>query len=138
MVGLPTDPVEDAARLFVQRWRFYDEHPEFEEGFCNATAAVSTGVTLLKAMFEIKGRGLPRLHEGRYAGAWDGMFDALKPTWRTYHGDATDIWLNAWDKNKRDFKAFSGVIGLYATNFGGFDWMQTFDAFQQGQISTGR
>lgn len=138
MVGLPTDPVEEANQLFVQRWRFYDKHPEFEEGFCDATAAVSTGITLLKAMFDIKGRGLPRLHEGRYADAWGQVFSALAPTYRDYHGPATDIWLNAWDKNKRDFKAFSGVIGLYATNFGGFDWMATFGAFQGGQISTGR
>ncbi len=138
MVDLPNDPIEDAQDLFAQRWRFYDQHPEFEEGFCNATAAVSTGVTLLKAMYEIKGRGLPKLHEGKYAAHWDEVFCALSPTWQDYHGDPTNIWLNAWQSNKRDFKAFSGLIGLYATNFSGFDWMATFAAFQRGQISTGR
>jgi hypothetical protein len=138
MVGLPTDAVEDANHLFVQRWRFYDEHPEFEEGFCDATAAVSTGVALLKAMFDIKGRGIPRLNDGKYGSAWGPVASAIEPSWRDYYGDSTRTWLNAWEKNKRDFKAFSGVIGLYATNFGGFDWMQTFDAFQRGQISTGR
>lgn len=138
MVSLPTDPVQDEYELFAERWRFYDQHPNFEEGFCDATAAVCTGVTLLKALHDIKGRDLPRLNTGRYSNDWDQVARALTPLWADYYGEATSTWLQAWDGNKRDFKAFSGVISLYATNFGGLDWMRTFTAFQQGQISTGR
>jgi hypothetical protein len=138
MVNLPTDPVQDAAELFEKRWTLYDDHPGFEEGFCDATAAVSTGVALLKAKFDIKGRGLPRLNVGKYAAPWEEVFAAIAPTYRGYYGADTDKWLTAWERNKRDFKAFSGVVGLYATNCSGFDWMATFKAFEGGQISTRR
>jgi hypothetical protein len=138
MLALPTDPVEDPTRMFLERWHFYDEHPEFEEGLCEATAVTATGVTLLKAMFGIRGRDLPRLVGSKYEGAWHDVSRWLRPAWQDYHPQGTSIWLDALAGNKFDFKAFSAVTGLYATNFGGFDWMQTFRAFQGGRIVTGR
>lgn len=138
MVALPNDAVQDPDELFRARWSLYEEQPGFEEGLCDATAAVATGVALLKAHFGISGRGLPRLHRGRYERAWDNIFPALAETYAPYYGAETDTWLRAWESNKRDFGAFSGLVKLYATNFSGIDWEQTFREFQAGRISTGR
>ncbi len=138
MVALPNDAVQDAEELFRARWRLYEQQPGFEEGLCDATAAVATGVALLKAQFGISGRNLPRLHRGRYERAWDHIFPALAETYAPYYGAETDTWLRAWDSNNRDFGAFSGLVKLYATNFSGIDWDKTFKDFQAGRISTGR
>lgn len=137
MVALPNDPVEDVDQLFRRRWSLYEQQPSFEEGLCDATAAVATGVALLKAQFGINGRDLPRLHVGRYEKNWDRIFPAIRATYAAYHGAATDTWLQAWENNNRDFGAFSGAAKLYATNFSGNDWNRTFDEFRAGRISTG-
>jgi hypothetical protein len=138
MVALPNDAVQDAEELFKAQWALYNQQPGFEEGLCDATAAVATGVALLKARFGISGRSLPRLHRGKYEKAWNDIFPALAETYAAYHGAATDTWLRAWDSNNRDFGAFSGLVKLFATNFSGIDWPKTFKDFQAGRISTGR
>jgi hypothetical protein len=138
MVALPNDPVEGFEALFEARWSFYQRAPGFEEGLCDATAAIATTVTLLKARFGITGRKMPRLHEGRYAQAWDQCFPAIAETYAAYSGPDTDTWLQAWHNNNRDFGAFSGLVKLYSTNFSGSDWDKTFDEFKAGRISTGR
>ena len=137
MVALPNDAVQDTDELFRARWSLYGRQPGFEEGLCDATAAVATGVGLLKAQFGISGRGLPRLHQGKYEEAWNEIFPALAETYADYHGRETDTWLQAWENNKRDFGAFSGLVKLFATNFSGIDWDQTFRDFEDGRISTG-
>lgn len=138
MVALPNDAVEDFDLLFRARWSFYDRAPEFEEGLCDATAAVATTVMLLKARFGIVGRSMPRLNAQRYATAWDQFFPAIAETYDAYYGKATNTWLQAWENNNRDFGAFSGLVKLYSTNFSGIDWDKTFSEFEAGRISTGR
>lgn len=138
MVALPNDAVEDFDVLFRDRWSFYDRAPEFEEGLCDATAAVATTVMLLKARFSIVGRSMPRLNARRYADAWRQFFPAIRETYADYYGKATDTWLQAWENNNRDFGAFSGLVKLYSTNFAGIDWDKTFIEFEAGRISTGR
>jgi hypothetical protein len=54
MVALPNDPVDDSLQLFRERWHFYDQGPGFEEGLCDATAAIATTLALVKA--ENRGR----------------------------------------------------------------------------------
>jgi hypothetical protein len=137
MVNLPRDPVQDETSLFYARWRMYTENPRFEEGLCNATAAVATGIALLKAGFNITGPALPNLNTHKYRKPSDYLFPLLEETYANYHRDATDVWLRAWHNNNRDFGAFSGLVKLYATNFNGIDWKKTYQEFEAGRISTG-
>ncbi|MGB5831485.1 MAG: hypothetical protein WBG92_05775, partial [Thiohalocapsa sp.] len=114
MVALPNDAVEDFDVLFRSRWSFYERAPQFEEGLCDATAALATTVMLLKARFGIVGRSMPNLNARRYSTAWDDFFPFSAQTYAAYHGAATDTWLQAWENNNRDFGAFSGLVKLYS------------------------
>jgi hypothetical protein len=137
MVSLPNDPVQDSTELFRRQWLFYEQKPSFEEGLCNATAVVATGIALLKAKFDVAGRTPPNLHRGKYLEPSNELFHALEETYADYYRDATSIWLRAWQNNNRDFGAFSGLVKLYSTNFSGIDWEKTYREFENGRISTG-
>ncbi|MCB9694482.1 MAG: hypothetical protein H6736_21950 [Alphaproteobacteria bacterium] len=136
MVALPTDAIDDEWRLLHERWAMYRDRPGFEEGLANATAAVASEVTILKVMFDIRGRDIPKLFEGRYAKPWQEVHHWIQRGHQDYHKDETEVFLRAWDKNKRDFKAFAGVVGMYATNFVDLDWAAIYKDLEGGRIGT--
>lgn len=138
LLALPNDPVQDIGEMSEQRWDFYRRNAKFEEGLANFTAAICTAVSLMKARFEIRGVGLPPLHRGRYASALPDYERLMKATYEGYHAASTDVFFHAWRENKLDYGAFSGLVKMFATNFGGLNWHETYKGLQNGQIQTGR
>ena len=144
MLFLPKDSKLDPGELLAFHASFYRRNPAFEEGLCNAVAAILSGALLVKVTFglSLNTTALPRLDDnynrGRYGAAWRRIADLMEPTWRNYHGVSTEIWLRAWEQHQRDFNAFAGVIALYAANPIGLDWQATEQAFVLGQILTQR
>lgn len=138
MIALPNDPVQKPSELFDAHWSHYSRTPGFEEGFCNALAVIATGIMLLKAERDIKGKELPQLERGENAALWKRIFPSLQWLYQNYYGKETNDWLNAWTKNKYDFGAFAGLVKMYSTNISDMNWDATYAAMQQGVISTTR
>ncbi len=138
MLSLPNDPVQELGEKLAQQWSFYREHREFEEGLANFTAAVCSAVLLMKAREGIRGVDLPVLHRGKYAAMLPDYERLMKATYENYYADSTDVFFNAWRANNLDYGAFAGVVKMFATNFGGLNWLETFAGLQHGRILTGR
>jgi hypothetical protein len=138
MIALPNDPVQKPSELFAAHWKFYSKAPGFEEGFCDALAVIATGIMLLKAAKDLKGKELPRLEHSTNALFRDTIFPSLQWLYQDYYGKETNDWLNAWTKNKYDFGAFAGLVKMYSTNISDMNWDATYAAMQQGVISTTR
>lgn len=138
MLALPNDPIGEPDESMAGRWDLYRRDQSFEEGLANATAAISTAIALLKARFGIRGRALPDLTSRKYAPAFDELRPLLFDTYAGYHAESTEVFMQAWEANKRDFGAFAGLAKLFATNFAGLDWGGTFEELKRGRIATGR
>lgn len=118
MLALPNDPGQDVVEMNGQRDAFYQKRPDFEEGLANFTAAVCSTMQMMKAQRDVRGANLPMLHKGVYhdlLGDYEGF---MRATYQAYHTESTDVFLQAWRANKLDYRAFAGILHMYATNSG--------------------
>lgn len=134
MLRLPNDAPDDEYAQ-SQDWQ-YARDRGFEEGIANYVATLTTASSLLKSQREI--RGTPPLNMNSATNR--KIFDAQRPllywTFAHYHEAETREFLEAWDSSSRDFRAFSGMLAMFATQHGNTDWDQSRQALQQLHVAT--
>ncbi|MFO0608846.1 MAG: hypothetical protein U0324_37110 [Polyangiales bacterium] len=136
MVALPNDPTDDEKALAAVQGDLDRRTPAFEEGMANFVAGLVTTHALMKARLRVRGNDVVPLSTLRYPEAFEASEPVLRWTYAGYHREATDDWFHAWEANGRDFKAFSGLLAMFATHPGANDWGRTRQELATGVITT--
>ncbi len=136
MVALPNDATEDEKSIAGVQNELYRRRPDFEEGMANFVAGLVTMHALMKARLRVRGNDVVPLSTRRYPEAFEALEPVLRWTYAEYHREETDHWFHAWEANGRDFKAFGGLLAMFATHPGANDWERTRQELATGVITT--
>lgn len=133
MLRLPNDVAEDHTHRSQDV--AYRENPGFEEGIANFVACLTTANALVKSQHGTMNSALPELGKTHRA-VYNTFRPLIRWTFEGYHDEPTERFLTAWESNARDFKAFSGMLALFATKHPQIDWLKTEHELQHGVVST--
>lgn len=135
MLRLANDVPQEVDQSASQN-ALYRRRPEIEEGIANSVAALTMSMAVLKTAGNIIGPRLLDLTSKRHGRAFQDIAPLVRWSFANYHRAASEEYLHAFEDNARNFKAFGGLLAMFATDHASIDWDATYEALTHGVIST--
>lgn len=134
MLRVPNDAPDEGYRLSQDRQ--YTQDPGFEEGLANFVASIATARSLIKSHHGTRGPEAIDMDSSRNRKAFATWRDVIEWTYADYFRERTDPFMQTWERNARDLRAFSGMVAMFATRHGEMNWDQAARALESGVIAT--
>ncbi|MBK6534320.1 MAG: hypothetical protein IPF99_33555 [Deltaproteobacteria bacterium] len=135
MLRLANDAPEESDQSGSQH-ALYRRRPDIEEGIANFVAALTTSMAVMKSLSGVIGPKPLDLTTKRHGPTFAKLRPLIAWTFANYYDETSDAYLNALDGNARNFKAFGGLLAMFATDHASIDWDATAEALTRGVIST--